>query len=111
IMKGEMLPKLKKGTSFMYEQNFSLYDGYTSDANKLDPSSIDWDEVDESNFSYRIVQEPGNQNALGRVKFIFPNDMDIYLHDTPADYLFSRTERKFSHGCMRIEKPSSFAEF
>src|SRR5690606_23886950 len=64
-----------------------------------------------SEFSFRIVQEPGPRNALGSVKFIFPNDMDIYLHDTPAEYLFDRTDRSFSHGCMRIEKPHFFAEY
>src|SRR5690606_16467588 len=111
IMKNEMLPKLQSGTGFMYRENYTLYSGFSSDAVQLDPASINWDSVTVDNWSYRIVQEPGNINALGSVKFIFPNDMDIYLHDTPAPYLFDRTERDFSHGCMRIQKPRDFAEF
>lgn len=111
IMKNEMLPKLRRGTGFMYKDNYTLYSGFSSNAVKLDPSSINWDSVKAEKWSYRIVQEPGNINALGSVKFIFPNDMDIYLHDTPAPYLFERTERDFSHGCMRIQKPREFAEF
>ena len=111
IMRNEMLPRLKNGDIFLPRENFSLYSGYGSNATKLDPYSIDWEDIEPSEFSFRIVQEPGPRNALGSVKFIFPNDMDIYLHDTPAEYLFDRTDRSFSHGCMRIEKPHFFAEY
>ncbi|HEV2845151.1 MAG TPA: L,D-transpeptidase family protein, partial [Thermoanaerobaculia bacterium] len=57
----------------------------------------------------RLRQRPGPDNPLGKIKFMFPNEYDIYLHDTPADHLFSRTERDFSHGCIRLEKPIEFA--
>lgn len=57
----------------------------------------------------RLRQRPGPDNPLGKIKFMFPNEYDIYLHDTPADHLFSRTERDFSHGCIRLEKPVEFA--
>jgi murein L,D-transpeptidase YcbB/YkuD len=56
-----------------------------------------------------VRQRPGPQNALGKYKFVFPNDDDIYLHDTPADHLFSRSRRDFSHGCIRLEKPEELA--
>ncbi|HUG41661.1 MAG TPA: L,D-transpeptidase family protein [Longimicrobiales bacterium] len=57
----------------------------------------------------RIRQRPGRANALGNVKFVFPNSMNIYLHDTPADHLFSQTSRAFSHGCIRVERPDDLA--
>jgi L,D-transpeptidase YcbB len=60
-------------------------------------------------FNGRVRQRPGPQNSLGRFKFIFPNEFDVYLHDTPDDHLFSRTERAFSSGCVRLERPHDFA--
>jgi L,D-transpeptidase YcbB len=58
-----------------------------------------------------IRQRPGRGNALGEVKFLFPNEYDVYLHDTPADHLFSRPSRAFSHGCIRLEKPRELAHY
>jgi murein L,D-transpeptidase YcbB/YkuD len=58
-----------------------------------------------------IRQKPGPQNAMGNVKFMFPNSMNIYLHDTPGRYVFSRTRRDFSHGCVRVGKPAALAEW
>jgi murein L,D-transpeptidase YcbB/YkuD len=60
-------------------------------------------------FEGRVRQRPGPRNSLGRYKFMFPNDFDVYLHDTPDGHLFSRTERAFSSGCVRIERPRDFA--
>lgn len=60
-------------------------------------------------FPYRLRQRPGVNNALGRVKFIFPNAYSVYLHDTPSQALFARAERAFSHGCVRVEKPLELA--
>jgi murein L,D-transpeptidase YcbB/YkuD len=59
----------------------------------------------------RIRQRPGPDNPLGQIKFMFPNEFDVYLHDTPADHLFSRAERGFSHGCIRLERPVQLAEY
>ena len=56
-------------------------------------------------------QKPGAQNALGHVKFLFPNPYDVYLHDTPADSLFSRQGRALSHGCVRVEEPETLANY
>jgi murein L,D-transpeptidase YcbB/YkuD len=61
-------------------------------------------------FPYRIVQRPGPRNALGRIKFIFPNPHLVFLHDTPSRGLFERTDRAFSSGCIRVEKPFELAE-
>ncbi len=59
----------------------------------------------------RVRQRPGAANALGHVKFLFPNSFDVYMHDTPADALFAKPERAFSHGCVRLEKPFEFAQW
>lgn len=68
-------------------------------------------EVVQEGSTTRLRQRPGPGNPLGQIKFMFPNDFDIYLHDTPADHLFAETERDFSHGCIRLEKPVTLAEY
>ena len=76
----------------------------------VDPSTIDWSAAtDEGEFPYRFRQRPGSSNSLGLVKFIFPNEHDVYLHDTPADVLFKRSYRALSHGCVRVEQPQQLA--
>jgi murein L,D-transpeptidase YcbB/YkuD len=77
----------------------------------MDPETIDWKGVDTATFAYGVRQKPGEENSLGRVKFMFPNAFDIYLHDTPAKTLFNRRERAFSHGCVRVEEPERLAEY
>jgi murein L,D-transpeptidase YcbB/YkuD len=74
--------------------------------NRVDPGSVDLSSND-----YTIRQRPGGKNALGNVKFVFPNSMNIYLHDTPARHLFQRTRRMLSHGCIRVEKPKELADY
>ena len=76
-----------------------------------DPSEIDWDDVDTADLHYRIRQRPGPSNALGQVKFMFPNRFNIYLHDTPSRKLFERERRTLSHGCVRVEDPVQLAAF
>jgi murein L,D-transpeptidase YcbB/YkuD len=60
---------------------------------------------------FKLRQEPGEKNALGLIKFIFPNNYSVYMHDTPARALFQRSSRAFSHGCIRLEKPVKLADF
>jgi L,D-transpeptidase YcbB len=76
-----------------------------------DPSEVDWDDEDTTDLHYRIRQKPGPANALGRVKFMFPNRFNIYLHDTPSRKLFERSRRTLSHGCVRVEDPVELAGF
>jgi murein L,D-transpeptidase YcbB/YkuD len=73
----------------------------------VDPESIDLERAGD----YRFRQRPGAGNALGLVKFMFPNQFNVYLHDTPADSLFARAIRSFSHGCVRLERPQALAEY
>ncbi len=73
----------------------------------VDPESIDLERAGD----YRFRQRPGSSNSLGLVKFMFPNEFNVYLHDTPADSLFARASRSFSHGCVRVEQPQALAEY
>ena len=108
----DKLPLIKEDYKYLQENNYSLFQ-YTGNNNlkEIDPAEVDWSEIDKDNFNYLLRQNPGDENALGRVKFMFPNRFSIYLHDTPSKYLFSETERGFSSGCIRIEKPVDLAEY
>ncbi|AZQ63609.1 hypothetical protein EI427_15670 [Flammeovirga pectinis] len=107
IASKEMLPKLKKDAGYLAKHNMKLYDRANLE---VDPQTIDWKSIKQNNFPYVIVQGSGPRNALGHVKFIFPNKYSIYLHDTPSRYLFSKNSRAFSHGCIRVYKPLELAE-
>lgn len=103
----EMLPNLKLDANYYADREFDLKDRR---GKVIDPASVDWSQVSRRNFSYTLVQRPGPSNALGRVKFMFPNAHAVYLHDTPSKYLFARADRAFSHGCIRVENPFELAE-
>jgi murein L,D-transpeptidase YcbB/YkuD len=77
---------------------------------RVDPSDVDWAKVSARSFAYTVRQEPGPDNALGRVKFMFPNPHFVFLHDTPSKSLFDRAQRTFSSGCIRVERPLELAE-
>jgi murein L,D-transpeptidase YcbB/YkuD len=74
----------------------------------VNASAVDWSETSINQF--RIRQRPGAGNALGNIKFLFPNQHDVYLHDTPSKSLFARSVRTFSHGCIRVQNPMDFAD-
>jgi murein L,D-transpeptidase YcbB/YkuD len=96
----EMLPKLKKNASYLSKHNLVILN---KQGKEVDPLTIDFKKLSPGNFPYIIKQNPGPTNALGRIKFIFPNNYSVYLHDTPSHDLFSRTKRDFSHGCIRVD--------
>ncbi len=109
----EYLPKLLKNSNYLKRVGYTIYDGWGAKAKELDGRKIKWSKIDKDNpnrFPYRIVQGSGPKNALGKVKFMFPNDFDIYLHDTPAKKLFKSENRAFSHGCIRVHNPLDFAK-
>ncbi len=110
IARDELLPKIKQDTSYLAQNNYVLFSDWSSGATVVDPHSIDWSQVSKASFPYKVRQDAGDGNALGRVKFMFPNRFNIYLHDTPAKALFSRAERAFSHGCIRVQDPPRLAE-
>ena len=104
IVKNETIPSALRDPAFLDRTNMEVLD---RSGKPVDPSSIDMGAVGE----YRFRQRPGSSNSLGLVKFVFPNSYNVYLHDTPADSLFARATRSFSHGCVRVEQPEALARY
>lgn len=102
----EELPKLQSNPSSLAAQGFEAVAG----GQAYDLRAIDWTRYGSGNFPFQLRQRPGESNALGRVKFMFPNSHDVYLHDTPSRSLFGRAERAFSHGCIRVSRPLELAD-
>ncbi|MFW6283880.1 MAG: L,D-transpeptidase family protein [Desulfosalsimonas sp.] len=111
ILEKKVLPKIRKNPDYFAENHFELLSGWQSHDTRVSPEAINWAEVYIRNFPGRLRQKPGPWNALGRIKFIFPNRLSIYLHDTPEQHLFQRRVRTFSSGCIRVEKPVELAVF
>jgi murein L,D-transpeptidase YcbB/YkuD len=107
----EILPQVKKKPEYLTKNNIKVFWDWGDRSNEIDPRSVDWSRVRAGNFRYKFRQDPGVLNPLGRIKFMFPNACEIYLHDTPSRHLFGRTRRDFSHGCIRIEKPIDLAAY
>ncbi|HKK33886.1 MAG TPA: L,D-transpeptidase family protein [Desulfomicrobiaceae bacterium] len=105
----DILGKVRRDPEYLEKQGFEVFDSWSRDARPLDPAKIDWSMVSSSEFPYRLRQKPGAANALGRVKFMFPNRFAVYLHDTPGKSLFSRQVRNFSSGCIRVQRPLELA--
>ncbi|MGD8242762.1 MAG: L,D-transpeptidase family protein, partial [Desulfobacterales bacterium] len=105
IAREDLLPKIQKDPGFLMRQNFRVFDGWQKDAREIDPTAIDWASLSKNHFPWQLRQEPAAFNALGRVKFIFPNPWSVYIHDTPAKGLFRKSSRPFSSGCVRVEEP------
>jgi len=103
----EMLPRIQRDPDYFRTRTFDVRNRA---GENVDPESIDWSQLSRGNFPYTFVQRPGPANALGRIKFIFPNEHAVYLHDTPSKSLFGRSERAFSHGCIRTQNPFDLAE-
>ena len=106
ILRNDILPKVKRDPSYLRERNISVIN---RDGEIVDPDSVDWNSYGNS-VPFTLRQEPGPTNALGRVKFIFPNPHFVFLHDTPSRQLFDRPDRTFSSGCIRVENPFELAE-
>ena len=104
ILEKEFLSKLKRNPNYLKRKNMKLYAGWNGKA--IDPSTVDWKSYKNgTRLPYRVAQPPGSRNALGKIKFLFPNRYAVYMHDTPSKYLFKRTVRAFSHGCIRLQNP------
>lgn len=109
IAKNEFLPELRKNPNYLSEEDYELLSGWSREARVINPLTVDWHKVQPESFNYRLRQKPGPNNALGSIKFMFPNKHDIYLHGTPKQELFDHTERAFSHGCIRVKDPVGLA--
>lgn len=106
----EIVPKVQKDPGYLFKQKIKVLSGWGLDVAEINPRAVDWNGLSK-NFPYRLRQDPGPKNPLGRIKFMFPNKYDVYLHDTPSRSLFRRAKRGFSHGCIRLEKPFELAEY
>jgi murein L,D-transpeptidase YcbB/YkuD len=106
----EMLPLIRKDPTYLQEENLKVFEGWKPEEKELDPVTVDWAATKPADFKFHFRQTPGPRNALGQLKFVFPNQFDIYMHDTPARDLFKKSSREFSHGCIRIEHPLDLAE-
>ncbi|SDE31448.1 L,D-transpeptidase family protein [Rhodospira trueperi] len=111
IASEDLLPKLRDDPEYLTRNSFQVFDGWTRESEELDPATIDWHSEDLDIRGLRLRQRPGASNALGAIKFMFPNDHDVYLHSTPSRGLFARSERTFSSGCVRVRDPIDLATF
>jgi murein L,D-transpeptidase YcbB/YkuD len=109
IANGEILPKARGNRDYLVDNNYQIVSHYGPGAEVYDPYATSLDRV--ASGELRLREKAGPTNALGLVKFMFPNEYAVYLHDTPADHLFSKVERDFSHGCVRVERPEDLAVF
>ncbi len=107
----EMLPRIKRDPTYLAQEKLRVFKGWGPEAREVDLGTVDWSAITPADFPFRLRQDPGRLNALGRVKFMFPNKFNVYLHDTPARLLFEKTQRDFSHGCIRIQKPIELAVY
>ena len=108
ILRNEKVPQLKEDPGYAQRANFKVIDRSTGQ--EVSAYSVNWNDPDVAT-QYRLVQQPGSNNALGELKIIFPNQYSVYLHGTPGEHLFDRANRAFSHGCVRLEKPTEMAEW
>jgi len=106
ILANDILPAQRRDSSTLAKKRLEVVD---HDGRPVAASSIDWANATPRNFRYMLRQQPGPENALGRVKFMFPNPYSVYLHDTPSKGLFDKNERAFSSGCIRVERPLELA--
>jgi murein L,D-transpeptidase YcbB/YkuD len=111
IAVNEYLPELKKNPRALARRGLKLLQGDGDKAREIDPAGVKWASVDPEKFPYRMRQEPGPDNPLGKIKFDLTNDLHIYLHDTPAGHVFDRADRDVSHGCIRVKDALVLADF
>jgi len=111
----DVLPKVLNDSDYLSDHRFEVLPadarGGEAAEQAIDPGSVDWASVPTNPFPYRFRQGAGPGNALGRIKFLFPNSFSVYLHDTPADALFNRADRALSHGCIRLSRPFDLADY
>jgi murein L,D-transpeptidase YcbB/YkuD len=107
IIKNEIIPNLRKDSTYYSEKNFVIY---KQDV-QIDPATENWKDPNINPYQLRVVQNPGADNSLGSVKFMMPNNMSVYLHDTPSRRLFAKDFRALSHGCVRLHEPAKLAAY
>ncbi len=110
IAKAEEIPKIIKNPNYLKKKNMLVYKSYDVDSKPVNPSSVPWksllsEKYKKRGLPYKIIEQPSKRNALGVVKFMFPNKFSVYMHDTPSKSYFKRSVRAYSHGCVRLSNP------
>ena len=111
IAGADLLPRQRADSAYFGRRGFRVFGGWAPDEPELDPASINWAGVSGERFPFRLRQDPGPDNSLGRFKFEFANTYDVYLHDTPARALLDLNARSLSSGCVRVQNPFTLAEW
>jgi len=113
IARNEVIPKLLKDPDYLKKHRLVMRRDYNLDSPAVSPSSVDLRAYKggKGDVPFKFIEVPSNKNALGRVKFIFPNHHSVYMHDTPAKYLFKRKVRAYSHGCIRLQDPKLMLKY
>ena len=106
IIRNDILPDARRDPASITRRGLNVLD---AQGNVVDPASVDWSKFKSGHIPYTLRQDPGPKNALGRVKIMFPNSYNVYLHDTPSQSKFEESDRAFSSGCVRIERPLELA--
>jgi murein L,D-transpeptidase YcbB/YkuD len=107
ILAKDIIPAVKKNPAYLGKKNLKVID---QEGRVINPSAVNWSKYPQQPFPYMLRQDPGTSNSLGLIKIIFPNQYNVYLHDTPHRELFEQEERTFSSGCIRVEHPLELAE-
>lgn len=107
----DILPRQLDNPAYLSENGFRVFGSWTDDTSEMNPELIAWQLIKADRFPYRLRQEPGPSNSLGRFKFDFPNSFDVYMHDTPSRLLLDLSVRSLSAGCVRVDEPALLAEW
>jgi murein L,D-transpeptidase YcbB/YkuD len=112
ILREDIIPKVRKDIRYLKKERIKIFrNGDYAGKKAINPLKINWKKANADTFPYFLRQEPSPKNVLGRLKFIFPNPEDIYIHDTPIKSLFDKNIRTFSSGCIRIQEPRKLAHY
>ena len=109
IVMKKLYPYFSEDPTFFQRHGIEVYSGWRSSARRVDAAKVDWKSYDPGYLPFRFRQKPGPLNAMGRIKFMFPNRYDIYIHDTPSRYLFARERYAYTSGCVRVRRPIDLA--
>ncbi len=112
IVRREVIPHMVKDPSYLRRQGLEAHLNWNENSPTVNTSFLYWENYlyGVEKFPYRLMQPPGPRNALGKIKFKFPNRFSVYLHDTPTRYLFKKSFRAYSHGCVRLSQPQKLLE-
>ena len=106
ISSTEILAGARKDSAYFAKRGYKIFSGDS----QINPSSVDWSTIKQSNFPYKVRQDGGSGNSLGKIKFLFPNVHSVFIHDTPSKSLFMNDVRAYSHGCVRLHEPYELAK-